>query len=204
MLAPTSILLLAHVASALLGPTKHVCGRRAVLFGAGSALVSWQPSPSFARDGDKGMSPEERASIIERAKRDVLTTERAIDRAKAGAMFDGLPRDVDCNSVVKIMNSMRRPCPCPSLSLPRVTRSQMPPLSVDKKAIEEESYLIKELRSELKAAKGDEESRERLKKKINEVRTIEVRLDQAVTDLQYDEVIKACLEEALAAQSAAF
>ena len=76
--------------------------------------------------------------------------------------------------------------------------------SVDKKAIEEESYLIKELRSELKAAKGDEESRERLKKKINEVRTIEVRLDQAVTDLQYDEVIKACLEEALAAQSAAF
>jgi len=109
VLARTSILLLLHVAGALLGSTKQVCGRRAVLFGASSALVSWQPSPSFARDGDQGITPEQRASIIERAKRDGLTTENAIGRAKAGAMFDGLPRDVDCKSVLNIINSARPP-----------------------------------------------------------------------------------------------
>ena len=109
VLARTSILLLFHVAGALFGPTKQVCGRRAVLFGASSALVSWQPSPSFARDGDQGITPEQRASIIERAKRDGLTTENAIGRAKAGAMFDGLPRDVDCKSVLNIINSARPP-----------------------------------------------------------------------------------------------
>lgn len=78
----------------------------------------------------------------------------------------------------------------------------MPP-SVDKKAIEEESFLIRELRLQLKAAKNDE-TKAFLKKKIQEARIVEIRLDQAVTDLQYDEVIKACLEETLAAMSTAF
>lgn len=207
MLARSSILLLAHVASALLGPgPMQVCGRRAVMLGAGSALVSWQPSLALAAGGlkDKGITPEERAAILERARTSTLTTERAIDRAKEGTLFDGLPPDVNCDAVVKIMNSTHRAHCHAALPEPSRLHHRLVshPLSVDKKAIEEESILIKQLRKEMKSARGEE--KQRLKDKIEEVKTVEIRLDQAVTDLRYDEVIKACLEEALAAMSTAF
>lgn len=97
------VLLLAHVASAMLGPShQQVCRRRAVLLGAGSALFAWQPSPSFA--ADQGITAGERKGIIERARSSTLTTARAIDRAKANTLFDGRLPDVNCKDVIKLMD----------------------------------------------------------------------------------------------------